>query len=115
MGKWSDKEVRALYVVLYGMASSDGDVDRSEIKEALSHVIKKTGDDLFSYNFSMADELTEAAENISIIEAGEVLRELPPEKKNMVIEGLHDVMSADGKILKEEVKFLDSIAQILSN
>lgn len=115
MDKWSDVEIKALYVVLYGMASSDGDVDRSELKEALSHVVKKTGDDLFSYNFSMTDELVEATEKMTVEEATEILKGIDNEKKDLVINGLQDVMSADGKIKKEEVRFLDMIAGALTS
>ena len=109
--EWNEEEIKSLYVVLMGMANADGDVDRSEVKEALSHVIKKTGDDLFSYNFSMTDELVEFAEKVDIKEAALILSEMHESKKEMVVEGLRDVMSADGIIKKEEVKFLDSIAE----
>lgn len=112
---WREDEVKALYVVLYGMAASDGEVDRSEVKAALSHVIKKTGEDLFSYNFSMADELVEAAEKVDVEQAVFVLSKIEPEKKDLVVDGLRDVMSADGKIKKEEVKYLDQIVAMLSN
>ena len=112
---WSEDEIKALYVVLFGMAASDGEVDRSEIKEALTHVIKKTGDDLFSYNFSLADELVEAAEKVDVEQAVSVLSKIEPEKKDLVVDGLRDVMSADGKIKKEEVKYLDQIVAMLSN
>lgn len=112
---WSEEEVKALYVVLYGMAASDGEVDRSEVKAALSHVIKKTGEDLFSYNFSLADELVKVAESDSVEQASSYLKRMTPEKKDAVINGLQDVMSADGVIKKEEVKFLDKVVSLIVN
>lgn len=112
---WSEDEVKALYVVLHGMAAADGEVDRSEIKEVLSHVIKKTGEELFSYNFFIANELVEAAEKVDVKRAVATLSQIEPAKKDLVVDGLRGVMSADGKIKKEEVKYLDKIVALLSN
>ena len=81
----------------------------------LSHVIKKTGEDLFSYNFFIANELVGAAEEVDMKRAVATLSQIEPAKKHLVVDGLRGVMSADGKIKKEEVKYLDKIVALLSN
>ena len=63
----------------------------------------------------MANELVEAAEKVDVKQAVATLSQIEPAKKDLVVDGLRGVMSADGKIKKEEVKYLDKVVAMLSN
>lgn len=111
--KWTVDELLALCSTMHAMALVDGREDSQELAKQVDCLMDKPGFSEIDKHFIDSKEFIDAALEKSKESNFEVLSGLSPEKKRVVMVDLFELAVVDGKVDVDELKFVESMRQVL--